>query len=470
MGHLVNYGMVAFSTDTGHNSGPSDAAWAYGADTQQTDWGYYAMHESVLMAKQVITSYYSSQIDYSYYMACSGGGRQGMKEMQNYPDDFNGYAIGAPPWLLSHLHVWAAYVGVVNLPNTTASHISEDLLSNLTDVVTAICDPQDGVSDGTIAEPWSCDFNSTMLLCNGNNAPICLTPEQLPTFDKIAGDWYDDKGNLVFPSFMLGADMSGLGGGDTPSGFGTQYIDNFLYNNTNWNYTTVSPETVAQADSLDAGSGNADNFDLSPLKAAGGKVMMYHGLADPLIPPGSTIYYYEQVQRTMGNTDDFYRFFTIPGMHHCSGSYGAPYYIGGGGQKLDDGVYSVPGFVDPQHDIVLAVMNWVENGTAPDSLIATKFKGNLVANGVLKQAPLCPYPKRAIYQGHGNINDPDNWQCGTATALSLPTMTIAERGSVSISPNPVMPSRPADSGSTNLQITWSSHLLVLACLTVVLAW
>ena len=98
MGHLVNYGMVAFSTDTGHNSNPSDATWAYGADTQIKDWGYLAMHESVVLAKHVITSFYDDKIDYSFFMACSGGGRMGLKELQDYPDDFNGYAIGAPPW------------------------------------------------------------------------------------------------------------------------------------------------------------------------------------------------------------------------------------------------------------------------------------------------------------------------------------------------------------------------------------
>ncbi|MCJ1324159.1 hypothetical protein MMC10_000821 [Thelotrema lepadinum] len=456
MGHLVNYGMVAFSTDTGHNSNPNDATWALENDEALTDWGYLAMHESLAQAKQIVSTYYSDKISYSYYMACSGGGRQGLKELQDYPDDFNGYAIGHPPWLLTHLHPWAAYVGTVNLPNTTDSHISEELLGNLTDVVTSICDPQDGVSDGIVMEPWTCNFTSSQLLCQNSTISSdenpCLTQAQLPTFDAIFGDWVDSSksNSLLSPSLMLGSDISGLAGGDAPSTFGTYFIDNFITNDTNWNWSSISPQTVALADSINPGSANADLFDITPFKNTGGKVIMYHGLADPLIPPGFSISYYETVQKTMSPSNttglqDFYRLFLVPGMHHCSGSTGAPFYIAGGGQTVDGGNYSVPGFVDAQHDVVLAVINWVENGTAPDSIIATKWHDNALSGGIQKQMPLCPYPQTAKYSGNGSIDEAQNWACADGTAMQMASITIGVEGSVSVTPNPTMGARPDSS-------------------------
>ena len=206
MGRLVHYGSVAFSTDTGHSSGPGNATWALKNDDALINWGERAMHESIVAAKAVVHDYYSDQISYSYYMACSGGGRQGFKEAQEFPDDFDGYAIGHPPWLLTHLHPWAAYVGVVNLPNTSASHIPEDILGNLTQRVTDICDPQDGVTDNIVMTPWTCDFDSSQLLCQNSTEQYCLTPEQKPTFDAIWSDWKDQNGTVISPSLMFGGD------------------------------------------------------------------------------------------------------------------------------------------------------------------------------------------------------------------------------------------------------------------------
>lgn len=207
MGRLVNYGMAAFSTDTGHDSSPNDATWAMNNDEGLTDWGDRAMHDSLVLAKTLVQKYYSDKISYSYYMACSGGGRQGFKEIQDYPDDFDGYAVGHPPWLLTHLHPWAAYVGKVNLPNTSASHIPELVLGNLTQQVIDICDPQDGVADNIVMTPWTCNFNSSQLLCQNSTQTNCLTPEQQPTFDVLWRDWVDDSDNsVVSPTLMLGAD------------------------------------------------------------------------------------------------------------------------------------------------------------------------------------------------------------------------------------------------------------------------
>ena len=477
MGRLVYYDMVAFSTDSGHNSNPSDASWALGDNEEIVDWASRAMHDSLILAKQVVEAYYGDKISYSYYMACSGGGRQGMKEMQDYPTDFNGYAIGHPPWLLTHLHPWAAYVGKVNLPNTTASHISADLLSNLTQQVTDVCDPQDGVSDNIVMTPWTCSFNSSSLLCQNSTQTDCLTAEQLPTFNTLFSNWVDSNTNnsVVSPTLMLGADISGLAGADSgePSAFGTEFVDYFVVNNSDWNYEDLSPATVELADSIDPGYANADTFDLSPFQATGGKVIHYRGLSDPLIPPDYSIYYWQQVQSAMYGSDaanssleDFYRLFLIPGMHHCSGSAGAPWFIAGGGQSLDEANYthSVPGYMDAKHDVVLAVMDWVENGTAPDNIIATKWHEDMTSKGLSKQMPLCVYPAMAKYLGDGSIDDPGNWQCQNSTpAANVQSIPIASEGSVKINSTATSTTASTSTSTSTAEPKQNAAVTVVPC-------
>ena len=215
-------------------------------------------------------------------------------------------------------------------------------------------------------------------------------------------------------------------------------VDNMIVNDTNWDFMSLTPEIVNLGDSLDPGSSNADNFDLTPLRSAGGKIIHYHGLADTLIPPAYSIYYYKQVQSLLSRSNidvtDFYRLFLIPGLHHCSGSAGAPFFIAGGGQatKEDNYTHSVPGFMDSKHDIVLAVMDWVENGTAPDSIIATKWHSDRVSEGLSKQMPLCPYPQVAQHQKGTNLAEADHWTCGDGPEYPLENIPIARVGSVKV--------------------------------------
>ena len=205
-------------------------------------------------------------------------------------------------------------------------------------------------------------------------------------------------------------------------------MENFILNNTAWNWETFSYDTVQFADRLDPGQSNADDFDLSAFRAAGGKLIHYHGYADPLIPTGSSIYYYNQVAKTMASShtslDDFYRMFLVPGMGHCHScadvNKQAPWYFAGGGQKVTGASHSVPGFMDAQHDVVIAIMAWIENGTAPDTIVATKFTNDTASLGIQSQRPICRYPEKAKYSGSGNVNDPTSWKCQPGSAISVP--------------------------------------------------
>jgi feruloyl esterase len=417
---------ASMSTDTGHFSTAFDASWALNNPESQLDWGYRAMHGSVTMAKAITEKYYGHKIEYSYYAACSTGGRQGLKEIQMFLDDFDGVLAGAPAWWTSHLQTWTLEIGLWNLPVDASYHIPSSLFPVISNEVFKQCDPQDGLVDGIISDPMGCDFFPEVLLCTpASNTSECLTGPQIKTLYKIYNDWVDVNDTFVFPHYEYGSEAQYTAVTDTDSGvpspLGTSWVLNFLLNSTaqdtDW-LDTFDYATVQLGDALNPGHANADDFDMSPFAARGGKLIQYHGLSDALIPTGSSIYFYKRVLTTLTplgiNVSDFYKFYLIPGMQHCSGSVGdAPWYIAGGGQPFTLGptVHGVPGFEDPKHDALLALMQWVERGIEPEEIIATKFVDDTVALGVRRQRPLCPFPNKARYKGTGDPDLAESWQC-----------------------------------------------------------
>ncbi|PWY69991.1 hypothetical protein BO83DRAFT_390098 [Aspergillus eucalypticola CBS 122712] len=169
------------------------------------------------------------------------------------------------------------------------------------------------------------------------------------------------------------------------------------------------------SDAMNPGNATADNFDFSPFYNRGSKLIHYYGLADPSIPTGRNVYFYKQVQRTLQSKgidlDDFYKFYLIPGMEHCGSTPSnmeAPWYIGGLSQASTIGsdgsgnhLHERKGFNDGKHDALLAMIGWVENGTVPNYLVATKFHDENELDYVVKQRLICPWPKQAIYIGNG---------------------------------------------------------------------
>ncbi|KAL9616675.1 MAG: hypothetical protein Q9160_008463 [Pyrenula sp. 1 TL-2023] len=414
------------ATDTGHLSAAFDASWALNRPESQIDWGYRAMHGSVELAKQVIDAYYASTIQFSYYAACSTGGRQGFKEIQMFPDDFDGVLAGAPAWWTTHLQSWSLQVGLHNLPNTADYHIPASLFPAIQAEVIRQCDPQDGVKDGIVSSPLTCSFSPETLLCGSNsNSSSCLTAPQIDTLYHIYSDYVETNQTFIFPHLTLSSEagwssLIGATDNNVGSPLGTSYLQNFIFNSSQpYDYTAYSYATVQLADALDPGNANADSFDLSSFQSRGGKLIHYHGYSDPLIPTGSSIYYRKRVEQTMvpqGVTvDDFYRFYLVPGMGHCSGTVvNAPWYIAGGGQPASlkpPSTYSVPGYEDEKHDALMALMAWVEKGQAPEEIIATNFANQMVGLGVQSQRPLCRYPKVAKYDGVGDPTKAESWTC-----------------------------------------------------------
>lgn len=402
------------STDTGHSSAVDDGRWGLNQPEKLVNWGYRAMHGSITTAKKIIKSYYSKKILFSYYASCSTGGRQGLKEIQLYPDSFDGVVVGAPAWWTTHLQTWTLKQGLNNPPQNASGHIPASDFTSIVDEMTEQCDPQDGLRDGIVSNPFGCNFDFNRLLCRpGKNKTDCLTPSQIDVVYKLYSTYWETNQTFVFPGITLGSDASALS--SKPSGLGIDFLRYWIYNDTNWNYETFTYKDVLKADEINPGSATANDFDLSPFQKKGGKLIHYHGLADNLIPAGSSQYFYDHVYRTLApkgvNIDSFYRFFFIPGMGHCMGSARAPWYIGGGSQYVTGVTHSVPGFMDRKHDVILAIMAWVENGDAPSDIIATKFGNDTLGNGVESQRRLCPYPRQARYIGNGDPNNSSSWKC-----------------------------------------------------------
>jgi feruloyl esterase len=418
----VQQGFAVVSTDAGTrpaSSAMGSAAWAENAPEKVTDWGWRALHESVVAGKALVKQFYSKTPTFNYYMGCSTGGRQGLKEAQMFPDDFDGIIAGAPAWWTVHLQLSNMKVGLYNLPVGAAHRIEPAMFPVIEKEVTRQCDPQDGVTDGIISDPRRCRFRPETLLCGPAASTNCLTAPQIQTLDHLYNDWVEANQTLIFPRQEYGSEWQWPMeiGNSEPSGMGTSYVKYMLNKGSSWRWQDFNPDIIKLSEEINPGNATADNFDMSPFQKKGGKLLHYHGLSDGSIVPGSSVHFYEQVYRTLQpkgiNMDDFYRFYLIPGMGHCGGSSAAskaPWYIGGPNQAMQAPANVQSAEFDPKKNVLHALMQWVENGTAPGDLIASSWEGQ-TASKPYRQRPVCVYPKQAKYKGSGDEKLPSNWEC-----------------------------------------------------------
>ncbi|KAK3384885.1 tannase and feruloyl esterase-domain-containing protein [Podospora didyma] len=420
----AHYGMATVSSDLGHNSSVTGLSWALNQPEMRTDWGWRALHGTIVLGKQLSSAYYGKSIAHSYYNGCSTGGRQGLKEIQNFPDSFDGALIGAPAWWTSHLNNDVTRVGIYNLPVSDPKHIPTPLFSVIADEVVRQCDSADGVTDGIVTSPELCTFDFSPLLCGPfSNTSACLTQAQIATAKKVYNDAISTAdGSLVYPGLTLSSEDQWyilLGGATDPSPFGVGYERNFLLNDANWDWRKYNDSLIKLAEQTDPGNSTAAKFDIHPYKDRGGKIFMYHGVADGLVPTKGSEYYYNKTIEAFGgkldDVTDFFRFFLIPGMQHCwSTPVNAPYNIAGAFQAgaMGSGQWSVPGFKDKDHDAVLAMVEWVEHGKPIDQIVASTWRSPLNASsGLSGQRPLCPWPLKATYNGAGEVSAASSWSC-----------------------------------------------------------
>lgn len=402
-------GYASASTDTGHSGG--DASWALGHPEKIADYGYRAIHEMTEKAKLIIKAFYGDDPKRSYFASCSNGGRQALMEAQRYPNDYDGIIAGAPANAFTYVLTGFAW----NMLNTLAdptSYISAKKLKAIEAAALAACDARDGVKDGVLDEPVKCGFDPAVLLCKGEETDDCLTDKQVAALKKIYAGPRNAKGRLIIPGFTPGGE-TGPGGwtawitGATPTTaaqyfFSTQAYKNMVYNNPNWDYKTFQLERDGKlANEKLAPMLNAMDPNLKAFQARGGKLILYHGWNDAALPPLNTINYFQSVAAKLGQrqTNGSVRLFMAPGMQHCAGGPGPDSF----GQMVTSAQS------DADHDLTLALERWVEQGVAPDQVIATKRAGG----NTQRTRPLCPYPQVARYKGSGSTDDAANFSCVT---------------------------------------------------------
>ena len=414
MALAVHEGYATAGTDTGHAAAGTDARWALGHPEKITDFGYRAIHEMTETAKTVIREYYGNHLHHSYFASCSNGGRQALMEAQRYPADYDGIIAGAPANYWTHLltsAVWDAQATA----SDDASYIPSSKLPAIARAVNEACDAQDGVSDGILNDPRKCHFDPVAILCKENDSNACLTAPQATALKKLYEGAHDSHDAKIFPGLLPGAE-EGPGGwslwitGQAPGksllfAFGNGFYGEMVYEKADWTFKNAAlGEAVKAADAKMAKLLNATDANLSPFKARGGKLIIYHGWNDPAISALNTIDYYRSVVSTIGRdtTDAFARLYMAPGVQHCSGGPGPDFF----GQEGPTPVEK-----DPHRSVQLAIEKWVEKGVAPSAIIATKYEGRAGSGSVQMTRPLCPYPEIAKYKGSGDSNDAANFAC-----------------------------------------------------------
>ena len=400
-------GFAAAGTDDGHIGGT--ATFAPGHHQQVIDFGFRALKETTDSAKAVIAAFYGSGPARSYFVGCSDGGREALMEAQRFPDDFDGISAGAPANNWIHLFtgfIWNEQALFANV----ASTVNPPKLVAIQRAALAQCDELDGIKDGLLNDPRQCRFDPAVIQCAGAENDNCLTAAQVAAVRKIyAGPRNPRTGKLIFPGYEAGAEAAPGGWSAWITGplpiagsptiqafFGNQFFTYIVREDPSFDYRTMNFDSdVSFAENTTSGTIDSTDADLSRFRAHGGKLLHWHGWDDPAIAPRNSINYFESVvarsgqgDRALRDTQDFYRLFLAPGVLHCGSGPGPNVF-----------------------DTVAPLVDWVEHGTAPERITATKFNADDPTKGVQMTRPLCPFPQFAEHQGKGSTNDAASFVC-----------------------------------------------------------
>jgi len=416
-GNMHNALAIAFGDPATPSTG------LFGHPERIKDFGYRAIHLMTLRGKDIANAFYGKQAQTAYFAGCSTGGQNALMEAQRFPEDYNGILAGAPAFNRTHLHM----AGLSSWQNTHATpgrFIQPGQLTLVNNAVLAQCAGQDGgvATDKFLTDPRDCKFDPKVLQCTGANVPpACLTPEQVTTIrTDYAGTIDPRTGDVINPGVARGSET------DNILALGLAFQENlpeppfdglfywvfgssFGYPAGPHSYKTFDfDRDVDTVDDQLAKTLNATSTDLGEFNRRGNKLLMYHGWADPLIPSQSSINYFNALVANGGDdhgaqpvafkpgddarlaaTQKYARLFMVPGMYHCSGGPGPNVF-----------------------DALSPLVQWVEAGVAPETIVATKFVADTPPT-VQMTRPLCVYPKVARYKGSGDSNAAASFVCVT---------------------------------------------------------
>lgn len=406
----LEQGYAVVTTDMGHQTtGVADPAQdaRFGQEPRaREDWAYGSIEAVTSIAKEIVAAHYGEPEAYSYIFGCSNGGRQALISAQRLPALFDGVVAGAPEFdvtgsWIQHIWMQQAFDDIAWADGSQGRRyeaFSDANLRRLRDAVLAACDDDDELEDGLIVDPLACDFEPATLACSGAGGDGCLTSAQISGLQRIrdgaatsAGEslyeggwswgWEQDPGGVR--RILLGTADEVAEAAQASSNW-SRYLA-FTPAEPDFQYLAfdfdVDPPRTAEAGALY----NASATDYSEFVGRGGKVLIYHGTADPLFATAHLTQYFDELTAANGGagaTGDFARLFLVPGMTHC-----------GGGRALD------------QFDALSAIVDWVENGVRPERIVA---RGDAFP---ARTRPLCPYPRQPRYDGSGSSEDAENFVC-----------------------------------------------------------
>jgi feruloyl esterase len=417
-GNMGNPLAIAFGDPAAPSTG------LFGHPERIKDFGYRAIHLMTLRGKQIAGAFYGQNAHKVYFAGCSTGGQNALMEAQRFPDDYDGILAGAAAFNRTHLHM----AGLSLWQDTHASpgrFIQAGQMTLINQAVLAQCVGQDGgaATDPFLTDPRDCHFDPKALLCTGGNVPpACLTADQVTTMRKYYAGTIDPvNGQLINPGAPRGNETDNV----QALGLALQerlpevafdglfywvFGPSFGYPASAVNFANFDfHRDVDAVDDRLAAVLNANSTDLGAFRGHGGKLVMYHGWADPLIPSQSSINYFNALLandshgfqqdgfqqasfaggggEALGRTQNYARLFMVPGMYHCSGGPGPNSF-----------------------DALTPLITWVETGVAPETIVATKFV-NDTPPAVQMTRPLCVFPGVAKYRGSGSTSIAANFTC-----------------------------------------------------------
>ncbi|EAW15424.1 putative feruloyl esterase [Aspergillus fischeri NRRL 181] len=403
--YASQYGFATIGTNNGH-FGDTGQYFLNNPEVIE-DFAYRALHTGTVVGKALTKLFYPQGYKNSYYLGCSTGGRQGWKSIQRFPDDFDGVVAGAPAFNFVNLCNWGSRFLKITGPPDSDTFVTSAQWSIIHNEIIRQCDALDGAVDGTIEDTDLCQPIFETLICNSTavNKTSCLTGVQANTVNEVFSAMYGLDGKWLYPRMQPGSELAASF--IYYSGNGFKYSDDWfkyvVYNDSNWDHSTWTLADAAAADAQDPFQISTFDGDISGFQKAGGKVLHYHGLEDAIITSDSSKAYYKHVADTMGlspsDLDQFYRFFPISGMGHCSPGTGAASIGQGSSTYAGD---------DPQDNVLMAMVQWVEKGIAPEYVRGSKKS---IDGQTEYRRKHCKYPKRNRYVGPGKYTDENAWKC-----------------------------------------------------------
>ncbi|KAK8078223.1 hypothetical protein PG996_004393 [Apiospora saccharicola] len=404
-------GFATVGTNNGHNGTKGDDF--YQNDDVVADFGWRSLHTSVEVGKKLTALFYGEAVSKSYFIGCSLGGRQGIHSAERFPDDFDGIVAGAPAVDFNNLYSSRAryftITGAEGAPSFISAHTWQ---TTIHDEVLKQCDGIDGAMDGIIEDPTLCKFQPETLLCGANKEGDFLTDAQVQTVTKVFSNYLWQNGSMLYPAMQPGSEMLAAGGLYSGKAYGPSvgWFKFAVLEDPAWDPAHYTTDDALLAGRKDPGGIRTWPSSLRSFEGRGGKIVTHHGQQDQQITSFNSLRFYDHLAGGMGYTpaemDRFYRLFRIPGMGHCGGGPGA-WVVGQAGSSAVGGIP-----FDREHNVLAAVVDWVEKGVAPEALVGTKFVNDTVDDGIAYQHTHCKYPAKSTFKGGDRkATDVDSWEC-----------------------------------------------------------